>query len=388
MRLPESALRAATDLRARPGRSLMSGLGIAIGVAAVVAVLGVAQTNTQGLLNRLYALQDVLTVTSLGLTGGSSAMPLYSLATVGRLAPVEAVAGVTQLSWTVTRNPLVPSQDTSGIAVLAVEGSIGRATGTELLIGHQLGPSERLPVAVLGYQAARLLGVDRQVLPCRVWMNHRWVVVIGVLRPAPLADVIDYSALVGYPFAQAANAPVAGLGTMFVKARPGTAQAVSDILPATVEPLTPVDVSVGQANSAVAAEIAARNSLAGLFLALVGVGLLVAGLGVANTLTVAVVEQRPEIGLARALGATRADISLQFLAGGVLLALAGAGGGVVLGTLAVVGYAWLAGLPAVFPLEGLGVGIGVALLVGVLASFYPAAKAARLPPSDVLRMVP
>ncbi len=388
MRLLEAAKRAGADLRARPVRSLMSSLGIAIGVAAVVAVLGVAQTNTQGLLNRLYALQDVLTVQSTGLAGGPSGVPLYALATVGRLAPVEAVARVTQLDWTVTRSPLVPAGDTAGISVLAVEGDVPAATATQLLVGRELGPGDALPVAVLGYQAARLLGIDRQLLPCRVWMDNRWVVVTGVLRPAPLAAVIDYSALVGYPFAQSAGAGLSGLGTMFVKVQPGTATAVSNIIPATAEPLTPVNVAVQEASSAVAAEIAARNSLDGLFLALVTVGVLVAGLGVANTLTVAVVEQRPEIGLARALGATRADIGLQFLSGGLILALGGALGGTVLGALGVLAYAWLASQLVIIPWEGVGAGIGAAVLVGVLASSYPAAKAASLPPSDVLRMVP
>lgn len=388
MRISEAGRRAAYDLRARTARTVMSCLGVAVGVAAVVAVLGVAQTSTESLLNQLYALQDVLTVSGTSLAGGSGLLPRYTLATVGRLNPVESVSGTSQLTWTVRRSPLIPTGDTAGIGVMAVSGNLAQTTGSHLLFGRELGPNDLLPVTVLGYQAARLLGIDRHEVPCRVWMDNRWVVVTGVLAPSPLPDVVDLSALVGYPFARAQGGTAAAFATVYVRVRPGTAGAVTNILPATIEPLSPIDVIVNQPSAAVAAQVAARSALDGLFLALVGVGMVVAGLGVANTLTIAVVERRPEIGLRRALGATRSDIGAQFLAEGVLLAAGGAVGGAMAGTLAVFGYAWYSGLVPVFPLVGIGLGSGAALIVGVIAGFYPAAKATRLPPSDVLRMAP
>lgn len=366
----------------------MSCLGIAVGVAAVVAVLGVSQATTAGLLNQLYSLQDLLTVNGSGVAGGSSNLPDYSLATVARLAPVESVSGSVQLSWTVRRSALVPSEYTAGISVAAVSGNLANTVGTHLLFGRSLGPSSSLPVTVLGYQAAQLLAIDRQDVPCRVWMGGRWVVVTGVLAPAPLASQINDSALVGYPFAAHAGATPGGFDTLYVRAQPGAASGVMGILPATVEPLSPIDVLVSEPSAGVAAEIAARTSLHNLFLALAGVGLIVAGLGVANTLTIAVVERRPEIGLRRALGATRRDIAAQFLLEGVALSLGGAVLGVALGVTAQLIYAWHFQLSPVLPLTGMALGAGAAVGVGVVAGLYPAARAAQLPPSDALRLQP
>ncbi|MDA8329722.1 MAG: ABC transporter permease [Candidatus Dormibacteraeota bacterium] len=366
----------------------MSCLGIAVGVAAVVAVLGVSQTTTAGLLNQLYSLQDLLTVSGSGVTGGSSNLPVYSLATAARLAPVESVSGSVQLTWTVRRSALVPSEYTAGISVVAASGHLARTVGTHLLFGRPLGPSNSLPVTVLGYQAAQLLAIDRENVPCRVWMDGRWVVVIGVLGPAPLATQINDSALVGFPFAARLGAASGGFDTLYVRVQAGTASGVMGILPATVEPLSPIDVLVSQPSAGVAAEIAARTALDSLFLALAGVGFIVAGLGVANTLTIAVVERRAEIGLRRALGATRRDIATQFLLEGVAMSLGGAAIGVLLGVVAQWTYAWHAGLAPVLPLGGIGLGIGAAIGIGIVAGFYPAVRAARLPPSDALRLQP
>jgi len=366
----------------------MSCVGIAVGVAAVVAILGIAQSTTAGLLNQLYALQDLLTVNGSSVANGSSNLPGYSLATVGRLGPVESVSGSVQLTWTVRRTNLVPPEYTAGITVLAVSGNIASTVGTHLLFGRPLGPRNSLPVAVLGYQAAQILAVNQQNVPCRIWMGGRWIVVTGVLARAPLAPQINDSALVGYGFAARVGAAPGGFDTLYVRTQPGAAAGVLLILPATVEPLAPVDVLVSQPSAGVAAEIAARTSLDNLLLALAGVGLIVAGLGVANTLTIAVVERRPEIGLRRALGATRHDIALQFLTAGVVLATGGALLGATLGILVGAVYAWHSGAPVALPIFGVGAGCGTAVLIGVVAGIFPAVKASRLPPTDALRLDP
>ena len=404
----DSGRRALADLRARPTRTFTTLLGIAVGVAAVVAVLGVSQANTQALLGQLSSLQDLLTVTpgpfvgaigpggfgpggtsppavKIG-PGGFGDLPGYSLATVGRLEQVVSVSGSTQVLWTVRRNPYIPSEYTSPFPVTAVIGGLAQAVGAHVLFGRGLGPDDRLADAVLGYDAAQILGIGRQDVPSRLWVQDQWVVVTGVLAAVPSAPQLNFSVIVGYAFAQSELAVSGGFNTLYVRTQPGTESAVMKILPATVEPLSPKDVTVSQPSAAVAAEIDAKTALDSLFLALAAVGLLVAGLGVGNTLTIAVVERRPEIGLRRALGATRSDIGTQFLAEGVLLALGGAVVGVVVGTVGVEAYAWHAGVSLVLPVAGMGLGAAAALLVGSAAGLYPAVKAARLPPSDALRM--
>jgi putative ABC transport system permease protein len=308
------------------------------------------------------------------------------LATVGRLEQVVSVSGSTQVLWTVRRNPYIPSEYTSPFPVTAVIGGLAQAVGAHVLFGRGLGPDDRLADAVLGYNAAQILGIGRQDVPSRLWVQDQWVVVTGVLAAVPSAPQLNFSVIVGYAFAQSERAVSGGFNTLYLRTQPGTESAVMKILPATVEPLSPKDVTVSQPSAAVAAEIDAKTALNTLFVALAAVALLVAGFGVGNTLTIAVVERRPEIGLRRALGATRSDIGAQFLAEGVLLALGGAVVGVVVGTVGVEAYAWHSGVSLVLPAAGIGLGAAAALFVGSAAGLYPAVKAARLPPSDALRM--
>ncbi|RXS67304.1 ABC transporter permease, partial [Streptomyces sp. TM32] len=116
----------------------------------------------------------------------------------------------------------------------------------------------------------------------------------------------------------------------------------------------------------------------------VAVALLVGGVGVANTMVISVLERRQEIGLRRALGATRGSIRLQFLTESLLLSALGGLVGAALGAAATVAFARAQGWTAVVPPWSLAGGLGATLLIGVVAGLYPAVRASRLHPTVAL----
>ena len=112
---------------------------------------------------------------------------------------------------------------------------------------------------------------------------------------------------------------------------------------------------------------------------------LVGGVGVANTMVISVLERRAEIGLRRALGATRRHVGAQFLTESVVLSVLGGTAGIVLGTLAAAGYAVAARESVAIPAAAVGGGIAIAIAAGLAAGAYPAVRAARLEPAAALR---
>jgi putative ABC transport system permease protein len=381
-------LRALADLSRRSVRTVLSSLGVAVGVAAVVAVLGVSATASGKILASIDNLQDVLTVTAGTSPDGGHGLPSYSVRKAGELQPVLRVAGIKTLSnWSVYRNNFVPSSRTGSIETYAVSGDVLRTIGATVEFGHGLAPHEQLPVVVLGHLAAETLGITRNEVPSRLWIGSHWMVVVGVLNPAIDWVSIDDSALVGYDYAQRLGAADGTFDTLYVHTAQGSSAAVAAILPATVYPSNPIAVAVDRPAAVLAAETAARSVLNSLYLGLAAIGVFISGVGIANTLTITVVERRAEIGLRRALGARRLGIATQFVFEGALIALLGTIAGALIGLWATTAYAWHESSPVSLPSAAITAGAFAALLVGIAASLYPAARAAALPPSDALRLV-
>jgi putative ABC transport system permease protein len=149
-------------------------------------------------------------------------------------------------------------------------------------------------------------------------------------------------------------------------------------------PQAPNQVDVSQPSSALVAQADAKSALNDLFLGLGAVALLVGAVGVANIMIISVLERRSEIGLRRALGATKGHIRIQFLSEAVLLALLGGGVGVALGAMSTAIYAHAKGWQTVVPAVAWGGGIGAALVIGAAAGLLPALRAARLSPTEAL----
>jgi len=376
--------------RTRRVRAALSALGISIGIAAIVGVLGISQSSKSGLLAELGQLGNLLTVQS---ASPGSELPITAEGMVSRIGPVTSVTEMASLSSTyVYRNSLVPAIDTSGISVTAADPTLPATAGATVAHGTFLNAATaRYPAVVLGAETASLLGINNLAHPTQVWIGGYWFTVTGILNPVPgpveQTTPIDAMALIGFPIAEQDFAFDGHPTQLFVRSLPSQVSAVAAVLPATVNPANPAAVQATFPTDILQAEIAAKGAYNGLFLGLGAVALLAGGVGIANVMVISVLERRSEIGLRRALGATRRHIAEQFLAEALLLSALGGLGGTIAGAAATVIYAlsqhWQVQIPAL-ALYG---GIGAALAIGAIAGLYPATRAARLSPTEALRTV-
>jgi len=378
----------AGGLRARRVRTGLTALGIAIGIAAMMAVLGISESSRADLLATLDRLGTNLLTVNAGQTlfGESSALPEEAPGMIGRIAPVEGVSGVESIPVAVRRTDLIPKAETGGISVIAADGSLlGTLEGT-VADGRNLdAATARYPTVVLGATAARRLGITDVGIGAVVNIGGQWFAVIGILEPLPLTPEIDRSAIIGLPIAQELFDATGSPTTIYVRASDAAIEDVRAVLPATANPANPEEVQVSRPSEAIAARAAAATTFTALFLGLGAVALLVGGLGIANVMLMAVLERRSEIGLRRALGATRGHIVGQFLTESLVLAGSGGIVGVVLGSMVTVLYAGSQGWLVALPWVGIAGGVGLAVAIGAIAGLYPAVRAARTAPTDALR---
>jgi putative ABC transport system permease protein len=383
---------AGVGLRTRRLRAALSALGVAIGIAAMVAVLGISDSSKAGLVEELNQLGTNLLTVQPGQNffGQAAQLPEAADRAVLNLASVRAAAAITTVSSaSVRRSSYVEAAETGGIAVDAADLGLLSTLGGKLAQGRFLNAaSERYPVVVLGAVAAQRLGIDTLTVsgrPVQVYLGSTWFTVGGLLDPLALAPEIDRAALIGYPVAHRLFRTTRNASTLYVRADPEHVAQAAALLPATAYPQNPEQTQVSRPSSALQARADAQSTLTALFLGLGAVALLVGGVGIANVMVISVLERRPEIGLRRALGATRAHIGVQFLGESVLLSALGGAAGIALGAAATAGYASLQGWIVVVPLLAVGGSLAVAVALGALAGLYPALRAARLAPASALR---
>jgi putative ABC transport system permease protein len=379
---------ASIGVRTRRLRAGLSALGIAIGVAAIVAVLGLSASSQAGLLAEIDRLgTNLLTVTNgQTLFGDTAELPTAAPGMIARIGPVTQVADTGSTSASVYRSPLIPSAQTGALSVQAATLTLLPVVGATVTRGAYLNAAtEREPVAVLGAAAAQRLGIDRVYPGERIWLGGQWFYVAGILSSAVLAPEIDSSVLIGFPAAKTYLGFDDHPTTIYVRSVTSQVAAVQDVLAATANPEAPNEVDVSQPSAVLTARADAQGALNGLFLGLGAVSLLVGAVGVANIMLISVLERRSEIGLRRALGATKAHIRSQFLCEAILLALLGGAVGVTLGILATAIYAHTKHWTTVVPTLAWAGGLAAAIAIGAIAGLLPAIRAARLSPTDALR---
>jgi putative ABC transport system permease protein len=381
---------ASVGLRTRRLRAALSALGIAIGVAAIVAVLGLSASSQAGLLAEISQLGTNLLEVTNGQTlfGGTAELPRAAPAMIARIGPVTQTQYTGTTSATAYRNPLIPAVNTNALSVDASSLGLPRAVDSSLDAGVYLNAATaHEPVCVLGAAAAQRLGIDRIVPGERIWVGNMWFYVVGILNPAVLTPEIDSSVLVGFPAAQSYLGFDGHPSTVYVRTTDNGVTAVDSVLAATANPENPGNVDVSRPSDVLTAQADAKGAFNDLFLGLGAVALLVGAVGVANIMVISVLERRSEIGLRRALGATKTNIRAQFLSEAILLSLLGGAVGVGAGAMATVIYAstkrWAIDVP---PVAWLG-GFAAALVIGAVAGLLPALRAARLSPTDALRTV-
>jgi putative ABC transport system permease protein len=310
------------------------------------------------------------------------------VAMIDHMQHVQSAAPIYQVATAnVYRTPYVPSAETGGIGVDAAADNLPRVVGTSMAAGHFLDAvSARYPEVVLGAEAANILDVTHVGGHVLVYLGNTWFQVVGILKPAVLDSSLDSTVFISLPVAERLFQQLPNPSEIYVRANVNDVPRVANLLAPTADPQNSSGVQVGRPSDVLKARAAAKGQFKTLLLGLGAVALLVGAIGIANIMVISVLERRGEIGLRRALGATRRHISSQFLTESALLATLGGIAGLALGAGATEVYSLTQHEPFAIPLYVLVAAPVAGFLIGALAGLYPAAKAARLSPTEALRV--
>ena len=379
---------AGAGLSTRKVRTALSALGITIGIAALVAIIGLSESSRAELKAQIAALgTNLLTVEpGGGFGGGDGVLPAETVGKISRIGPVERVADVIEIDLPVLRNDLINENETGGLSVIAADLDLLETLNGEVDFGrwHDAATAS-VPTVVLGAVSAERLGVQQVDQGAQILIGGTWFTVIGALEAFPLAPNLDRAVVIGKDAAVAVFETELNPTILYVRTVPELLDDVRAVLPATADPESPEEVDVSRPSELLTAEDQIEETTARLFLGLGAVALLVGGIGIANVMVIAVIERRNEIGLRRALGGTRSHIQRQFLFESLLLSGLGGLAGVGLGALVTAGYARGQDWQIVIPVWSVVGGFFAALIIGAVAGLYPAMRAARLAPTEALR---
>lgn len=393
------AVEASHGIGARPGRLVLTILGTVLGIAALVVTMGMAQTGAGQIARQFDAIgatqaiaKPATTQTMGGKNQARTRLPWDSADRVLRLNGVEAAALLADVDVAGARISAVPIIDPTAVAgvapkVVASSPELLTAVRGELVTGRMFdaGHDARADrVVVLGAGAAEKLGINRIDSQPSIFIGDRSYTVIGILdEPSRRRDLLE---TVIMPLGTArADLNLAAPTELQMRIAVGAGAVVSEQVPVALSPNTPENVEVQAPPAGGELQRNIRGDINIIFLALGGVALIVGGLGIANVTLLSVMERVGEIGLRRALGATRGQVATQFIVESVVVGLLGGLIGAALGVFVVVG---VSALQEWTPIIDMPLAIGSALLggvIGLVAGAYPAMKAASLEPVAALR---
>lgn len=375
-------------LRARPTRTVLTAVGIALGIAAVVAIVGISASSEADAQAQVDEFGTNFLIVSPGL-GITEEAELSDTATemIERIGPVTSSASVTIVSGArPRRNEFIPEAETRGVRVYSADVDMLEPLEAELVAGRWIDETTaQLPAVVLGATAAERFAIASLEGTPLIDLSGRAFAVVGILEPVPLDPDLDTAVFIGQPIAASEFESDESPEKIYVRTVPDQLDAVRDVIPATASPDAPSEVAVTRPSDALQFEQLITESFRNLLIGVGGVALLVAGVGIANVMVISVLERRGEIGVRRALGATKRHIRMQFVLESMLLALLGGVLGIVVGATIVGGYAAFQDWELDIPAEWILAGVGASLLVGAAAGLYPAARAARMDPADAVR---
>lgn len=376
------------DLAARPGRTIMTAAGTIIGIAVLISTLTLVSSASAKITSRFNEYEATrITVTPVRNNATeASTIPLDEAERLARIDGVVASGRMTTLDdLTVTGNPAIDTDASTDL--------VGATPGIFPVVGAQVSGStfndwhneHGAAVAVVGRTLARDLALADPSLRPVIFVDDMPLVVIGVLdqvesQPELLTAVIVpegfLAALPGYT----------GIGSVVVQTRIGAAQVVGDQVAVALRPDQPSTVKVLVPPSLAFTRQEVSQDTQGLLYMLAAISLGVGGVGIANVTLIAVTERIPELGLRRALGATRRRILNEVLGQSALLGFLGGLAGAAAGILVAVAVALARDWPAVITWWQILLAPPLGGLIGLLAGWSPARRASRIDPIEAMRV--
>jgi putative ABC transport system permease protein len=375
-------------VKARKGRAALTSIGIGIGIAAIVAVSGIAASGSADLLSTLESLGTNLVKASpqAGFFGTQEELPEGVIGMVERIGPVEEVTSTTQTDLLVRRSNFISEFEGGGISTIVTTSELLNVIGGNLSQGRFItdGLSD-LPVTVLGSVTAKRLGITNLSKPTKILIDDEWFGVIGIVEELKIHPDLDRSVFIGYGAAKKLFDINEEPTTIYLRANPTFIEDVVEVIAPSMNPENPDQVEVSRPSDALEAQQAVEASFTNLLLGLGSVALLVGGVAIANVMVMSVLERRMEIGVRRSIGATRREIRYQFLLESIVLSGIGGLVGVMLGSLITLAYTNYTNIVFSIPVWQILGAVVLALLIGAISGVYPAIKASKIQPAEAVR---
>ena len=375
-------------VKARKGRAALTSIGIGIGIAAIVAVSGIAASGSADLLSTLESLGTNLVKASpqAGFFGTQEELPEGVIGMVERIGPVEEVTSTTQTDLLVRRSNFISEFEGGGISTIVTSSELLNVIGGNLSEGRFItdGLSD-LPVTVLGNVTAKRLGITNLSKPTKILIDDEWFGVIGIVEELKIHPDLDRSVFIGYGAAKKLFDINEEPTTIYLRANPTFIEDVVEVIAPSMNPENPDQVEVSRPSDALEAQQAVEASFTNLLLGLGSVALLVGGVAIANVMVMSVLERRMEIGVRRSIGATRREIKYQFLLESIVLSGIGGLVGVMLGSLITLAYTNYTNIVFSIPVWQILGAVVLALLIGAISGVYPAIKASKIQPAEAVR---